>query len=238
VTTTITQDPSTETVLWDTPAGTSPRGNLILLTGRGEQPDVYARFGRRLSSDGYRVHVVTTGPSGNGREKAAELLATSDPGIPRVVLGSDTGAAFALETGATGPKGKARPDAVIIAALPLGTADTALPDAEARSACPIHRNILADTANLESGSLAQPFDPDVLPEPESVQPPVLLFHGELDPAVPVDDAAEWAARLPQGRLIVTADGLRDAFNDKSHRSVAATLVLFLEDLRAGEPLLK
>lgn len=226
-----------QTPLWDTPAGVTQRGTLILLTGRGEHPGIYARFGRRLSSDGYRVHVLEGGATGT-RDKAAQLLASSDPRAPRVIIGSDAGAALALETGAPGPSGKAMPDAIIIAALPLGPATTALPDAEARSACPVHRGILAENSNLDSGALARPVGPESLPSPESVRPPVLAFHGELDPAVAVEDAAGWVARLPRGRLVVTANGLRDAFNDTSHRSVAATVVLLLEDLRAGGAVLK
>lgn len=227
-----------EATLWDTPSGITPRGTLILLTGRGENPGVYARFGRRLASDGYRVHVLKTDAPGAGRERTAELLATSDPRTPRVIVGSDAGAALALSTGVSGPSGKARPDAIVVAALPLGAAVTGLSDAEARSACPVHRGILAESSNLEAGALARPISPGSLPAPEAVRPPVLAFHGELDPLVPVTDAASWVARLPQGRLVTTSGGLRDAFNDASHRSVAATIVLFLEDLRSGGPLLK
>lgn len=228
-------DPSADTTLWDTPSGVSLRGTLILLAGRGEHPCIYARLGRRLSSDGYRVHVIKTDTPGSGRDRAAELLASSDPRTPRVIIGSDAGAALALGTGVSGPSGQARPDAIVVAALPLGDAVTGLSDVEARSACPLHRGILADGAHLDAGALARP---EILPSPEDIQPLVLAFHGELDPVVAVDDAARWVARLPQGRLVTTSGGLRDAFNDTSHRSVAATLVLFLEDLRAGEPVLK
>ncbi|MCU1517037.1 MAG: lysophospholipase [Pseudarthrobacter sp.] len=224
--------------LWDTPSGVTPRGTLVLLAGRGEHPGIYARFGRRLSSDGYRVHVLGPDTAETGHDRAARLLASSDPRTPRVVVGSDSGAALALGRGVSGPSGKARPDAIVVAALPLGSAVTSLPDAEARSACPLHRGILADHANLDAGALARPVSADSLPAPEDVQPPVLVFHGELDPVVPVDDAARWVSRLPHGRLVTTSGGLRDALNDTSHRSVAATLVLFLEDLRAGHPLLK
>ncbi|MFE4196673.1 alpha/beta hydrolase [Paenarthrobacter sp. NPDC056912] len=231
-------EPAIGSAFWETPAGVNPRGTLIVLTGRGEHSGIYARLGRRLSSDGYRVHVVETGSSGQGRERTAELLASSDPRTPRVIVGSDTGAAAALAAGAPGPKGKARPDAIIVAALPLGTAVTALPDAEARSACPVHRGLFSDTANLNPGALAAPLGHLDLPVPETVAPPVLVFHGEADPVVPAADAARWAARLPRGRFVETTGGLRDAFNDVSHRSVAATVVLFLEDLRTGGPNLK
>ncbi|MFF1832541.1 alpha/beta hydrolase [Paenarthrobacter sp. NPDC058040] len=223
---------------WETPAGVNPRGTLIVLTGRGEHPGIYERFGRRLSSDGYTVHILENGPSGQAPDLAAKLLATADPGNPRVVIGSDTGAVLALQTGAPGPVGKARPDAIVVAALPLGPAVTALPDAEVRSACPVHRARLADTENLDAGTLADDLGHHTLPEPETVEPPVLVFHGENDPVVPAADAAAWSFRLPCSRFVTTSGGLRDALNDTSHRSVAATLVLFLEDLRHRGSVLK
>ena len=38
--------------------GVAPRGTLIVIPGRGEAPDLYQRFGRRIAGDGYRVHAV------------------------------------------------------------------------------------------------------------------------------------------------------------------------------------
>src|SRR5207248_344502 len=42
-------------VVW-APEGTS-RGTVVVLTGRGEHPGVYARLGRRLAFDGWTVAV-------------------------------------------------------------------------------------------------------------------------------------------------------------------------------------
>jgi alpha-beta hydrolase superfamily lysophospholipase len=251
---------TTDTAFFDVAAGATARGTLVLLAGRGEHPGVYSRFGRRIASDGYRVHIVSG--SGNDPEAAgslaAGLLAGADPARPRVLAGSDTGAALALRAGTVGGAdieagigraepvagtsrrraGAVLPDAVVVAALPLGPAVTSLADRETRSACPLHNAVLADAANLDAGALGTAVEPSLLPEPEEVGVPVLAFHGEADAVVPVDDAVEWADRLPRGRLVVGADGLRDVFNDKIHRSVAATIVLFLEELGAGGPVLR
>lgn len=39
---------------WAEPDGIAPRGTLIVIPGRGEQPELYERFGRRIAGDGYR----------------------------------------------------------------------------------------------------------------------------------------------------------------------------------------
>ncbi|GAA4877678.1 hypothetical protein [Kitasatospora terrestris] len=52
---------------WEPAEGTAVRGTVVLLPGRGEHPGVYARFGRRLAFDGYRLVVpdpVTAHPAG------------------------------------------------------------------------------------------------------------------------------------------------------------------------------
>ena len=43
---------------WNEPDGIGPRGTLILLVGRGENGDVYNRFGSRIAADAYRVRTV------------------------------------------------------------------------------------------------------------------------------------------------------------------------------------
>jgi hypothetical protein len=40
-------------------------------------------------------------------------------------------------------------------------------------------------------------------------------------------------RLPSGELVSIAGGRHDALNDQTHRTAAATVVLFLERLRLG-----
>ncbi|GAA3701745.1 hypothetical protein GCM10023081_42720 [Arthrobacter ginkgonis] len=221
------------TASWDVAAGATARGTLVLLTGRGEHPGAYARFGKRIAFDGYRVHVVDTADQDAAATLASALLASSDSAKPRVLAGSDTGAALALSLAS----GAAEADAVVLAALPLGGAASALADDEVRSACPLHRQVLAQEENLDAGALAAGLAPAAVPRAEDIPVPVLAFHGEEDAVVPVGAARTWAAGLPHGTLVTTAGGLRDAFNDKQHRSVAARIVLFLEELGTGPTVL-
>ena len=65
---------------------------------------------------------------------------------------------------------------------------------------------------------------------------VLLVHGEADPVSPVAEARRLASELPRAVLATVADGRHDALNDISHRSVAATVVQWLERLRGGSQL--
>ncbi len=39
---------------WSEPEGVAPRGTLIVIPGRGEGPELYERFGRRIAGDAYR----------------------------------------------------------------------------------------------------------------------------------------------------------------------------------------
>ena len=101
---------------WDEPAGLKPRGTLIVIPGRGEQPGVYERLGRRLATDAYRVRVVTD-PTADPALATAEvtgLLAGPATVAPRVLVGSDTGALFAAGLLASGQA--AGVDALILAA--------------------------------------------------------------------------------------------------------------------------
>jgi hypothetical protein len=50
--------PHTPVASWTEPDGVALRGTLIVLPGRGERPELYERFGRRIAADGYRVYVV------------------------------------------------------------------------------------------------------------------------------------------------------------------------------------
>ncbi|MEU5851572.1 alpha/beta hydrolase, partial [Saccharopolyspora shandongensis] len=61
------------------------RGTVVVLPGRGENPAVYQRFGRRLSADGYAVVVPDpdTDPGTWFRPGAARFLAGTDVGALR-----------------------------------------------------------------------------------------------------------------------------------------------------------
>ena len=62
--------------------------------------------------------------------------------------------------------------------------------------------------------------------------PSLGLHGEDDSISPLADARD---RYP-GLLVTIAGGRHDVLNDVTHRTVAATIVLFLERLRLGADL--
>jgi len=63
--------------------------------------------------------------------------------------------------------------------------------------------------------------------------PPLLLHGETDPIAPVEPVRALAAAHPHVSLAVVKDGLHDVLNDQFHRSAAARLVLFLEEVGKG-----
>lgn len=198
------------------------RGTIALVSGRGERAPVYERFGRRLSADGYTVAVFE-----GDADAAASWLTTLDAEAPRILAGSDTGAASSLRVLAQG----AVSDAAIIAGTPVDATSAELDDAE-RTACPLHLGVLG-TAEARTAEVVGDTVPDAA-DLGAVAVPVLAFHGAADAISPIDEAAALLGAIPDLELVETVDGLHDAFNDQSHRSVAATIVLWLERLRAGD----
>lgn len=209
---------SSPAVIW--PAA-RVRGTLAVVTGRGERAAVYERFGRRISADGYTVAVFEA-----DADAAAAWLNTAD--APRVLVGSDTGAASVLRVLAQGET----VDAAIIAGTPVDVEDAAQPSDAERTACPLHLGVLgtdaARTAPVAVESV--PAAADLA----AVAVPVLAFHGSADPVSPVAETTSLLSAVPDLELIETVDGLHDALNDQSHRSVAASIVLWLERLRGGD----
>lgn len=236
--------PATRT--WTEPTGIAPRGTVVVLVGRGETPEVYERLGRRLAADAYRVIALDEGPgagSAAATAAAADLLADDDLPAPRVLLGSDAGALLAVELARAGA---ARVDAVVLAGLPTrdgSPATTWEAEIAARTACPNHRGVLgraargtlADATHLPVAALVASI---VAPAegPEALDVPLLAVHGGRDDISPVDDAVAAYRRLGAQQVAVVEGGLHDILNDVSHRSVAATIVLFLERLRLGNDL--
>jgi pimeloyl-ACP methyl ester carboxylesterase len=68
--------------------------------------------------------------------------------------------------------------------------------------------------------------------------PILGLHGADDRVSPLVGARERYARAPAAELASVTGGCHDVLNDETHRSVAATVVLFLERLRAGVGLVR
>ncbi|WP_083459972.1 alpha/beta hydrolase [Jiangella muralis] len=239
-------------VAFDPPAGVTARGTVVVLPGRGEHGGVYERFGRRLAADGYVVRALDAAPAtaGTGAESsrwrsavgndrrpparrtdlaagAAVAAVLADPGLPRpyVLAGSDSGAVLALAV--AGPLGA---DAVVVAGYPVagGAAGAGI---EARTACPVHAGRLRDDPRFVAAALAGPV-PDGVPL-DAVGVPVLALHGAADTVSPYPAARAALSAVPDLVLVTLADGRHDAFNDRSHRTAAAHVVLFLEDLRTG-----
>jgi alpha-beta hydrolase superfamily lysophospholipase len=236
---------------WAEPDGIAPRGTLIVIPGRGEQPGLYERFGRRIASDGYRVHVVAD-PTQEAALSTAQVLDLAAGVRPRVLVGSDTGALFAVGLVASG--GVTGADALVLAGLPAaeepesaaaGPGEPPSPpsppswddELDTRTACPTHRGRLAGPG-LRRGALYEPV-PDgwaALADLERVALPVLGVHGADDPISPLDAARARYAAAPRAELVSIVGGRHDALNDVTHRTVAATIVLFLERLRLGPDL--
>lgn len=207
-----------------TPAALWPadrvRGTLAVVTGRGELAPVYERFGRRLSADGYTVAIFEA-----DADTAASWLANAD--APRVLVGSDSGAASVLRVLTQG----APADAAIVAGTPVD-ADAPQPADTDRTACPLHLGVLGQAA-ARTDAVTAALVPDVA-DLAAISVPVLAFHGSADAVSPIAEASALLGAVPDLELIETVGGLHDALNDASHRSVAATIVLWLERLRGGD----
>jgi alpha-beta hydrolase superfamily lysophospholipase len=201
------------------------RGTLALIAGRDETAAIYRRFGSRISADGYTVGVF------EGPDAAAAVAWLGDqPDSPRVLVGSDTGASAVLTALAQGDIA----DAAIVAGVVVDVERTPT-DAE-RTACPVHLGVLAE----QHAATAPVLDDDLaarLPESAdlaAISVPVLAVQGGSDPVSPIAQALAVLSSIPDVEVIETVDGLHDALNDQTHRSVAASIVLWLERLRTGD----
>ena len=228
---------------WTEPEGLNPRGTVIVVPGRGEEPGVYERFGRRISADAYRVYAVAN-PVDDPAAAEAQVKGLLDGPKPVVLAGSDTGALFAAGLVASGRLPGA--DALVLAGFPTETAEADSDDGtandweaelEARTSCPTHRGKLAGDV-LRRGALYEPV-PDGWAEQadlKAVPLPILGIHGAADPVSPLGEAREKYAAAPRAELVSITGGVHDAFNDITHRTAAATVILFLERLRNGKDL--
>lgn len=253
---TLTASPRTllSPTTYDEPAGVAARATLVVLTGRGETPAGYARLGRRLSADAYRVRVVATDVDDLDAVEAAVTdalggAAPDDVVRPRVLLGSDAGANVAARLAGRRPD---LVDALVLAGVVLpgsrpapGTAPgTAAGPAsrwdeelETRSACPAYRRVIGEDADFVRGALEAELPAEVAGDDLFTGDlPTLVLHGEADPMTPVEDVLSLVADGSRARAAVVAGGRHDVLNDVDHRSVAATVVLFLESLRRGADL--
>ncbi|MEX5709056.1 MULTISPECIES: alpha/beta hydrolase [unclassified Parafrankia] len=247
----VVQDaPANAVAGWDNPQPVAPRGTVILVAGRGEHPGVYERFGTRIAADGYKVRVVAdaTSDEDGARARVRELLDDPDLPGPRVLAGSDAGAAFVAALAATGTGARNEVDGVILAGLPTagepadsGAGDNGPARADSwenelaeRTACPTHQSRLSNDPRVRRGALLDPVPAGWLAAADLglVRVPVLAVHGDADLVSPVRAARASVAKAPSAEFVTIAGGRHDALNDATHRTAAAVIVLFLERLRA------
>lgn len=209
--------------VWAPPAAVRIRGTLALLAGAGEDAEVYRRFGARIAADGYVVGVFAADETADA---TAWLGAQGD--APRVLVGSDRGAAAVLTALAAGLEGI---DGAIVAGTPAAGADDSAADDAARTACPVHLGVLG--ATRAETPVAAPIALPSAAALAGIRTPVLAIHGGADTIAPLDAARAALRGLPALEFVETVGGLHDALNDQSHRSVAATIVLWLERLRGA-----
>jgi len=228
--------PPATSLRWDEPEGVEARGTVVVLGGRGESPLAYARLGRRLAADAYRVRAV--GDVAAPRQRTLELaknLIREVEGPLTVLLGADAGAIAALRLAVAVP---GRVAGAIAVGLPLRRerVPEGVPQLPLRTRSPEHWTSLADPGAVDPEGLSREIPEQLgLPSPSAVPVPVLGLHGSEDPVAPLADVVDYYAAMPQAQLVVVDRGLHDSVNDAAHRSVAATIVLFLEELRQGAP---
>lgn len=245
MTSTLLTESDTTTTAYDEPAGIAARGTLVVLTGRGETAAAYGRFGRRISSDAYRVRVVELDLDDLDatHDRVRAVLTDPDLPAPRVLVGTDAGATYAALLAQAGEPGL---DGVVLAglALPDPTETATEPgerswddELEVRTACPTHRRVLTEDAGFERGSLHRelPAAWDAfVPAPSGL--PTLVVHGSADPLTHAEAVLAPYRGDPGTQTWVVEGGRHDVLNDVTHRSVAATVVLFLERLKLGADL--
>jgi pimeloyl-ACP methyl ester carboxylesterase len=220
---------------WDEPAGGTPRGTLVVLPGRGESAASYERFGRRISADAWKVRLVPVDLDDRDgtRDRLEKVLADESLPGPKVLVGADSGATYAALLAP-----ELDVDGVVLAGLALPTSasvDSWESEVEARSACPVHRRVISEDASFERGALSHPLPWSSVSLAPSGRP-TLVLHGDADPVTPLADAVAPYLTDPASRVREVHGGRHDVLNDAMHRSVAATLVLFLESLRLGPTL--
>jgi len=228
------------------PEGLLVRGTVLVVPGRGETRATYARFGRRLAADAYRVRVIDAPDLATedltalaARVTTAAEDTTAQDGVvrPLVLVGADSGAAAVAAL--LGQEAGTRPDAVVLAGLPgrapapAATAGTWDEELDVRTSCPAHRGLLTQDAEVRRGSLDDAIPEAVLAAAydSAAAVPVLLLVGDSDPLADHEALAHTAKSLARARLSVVHSAHHDVLNDLQHRSVAAEVVTFLETLR-------
>ncbi|MGC0363847.1 pimeloyl-ACP methyl ester carboxylesterase [Rhodococcus sp. 27YEA15] len=210
----------TPPTVFSPPPPASTRGAVRILLGRGETAAVYDRFARRLASDGYLVVIA---------DSTETVLSQIENISPATLVGIDSGALDAVHLLNSDPD---TADALILVGLP-GSNDPAVGDWSeeivARAGCPTQQRRLREDAIVTPDSLVRESIPAF--ERLTVDVPVLALHGIDDVISPFDLAEPRYRALGDIRLHTVADGRHDVLNSIHHRTVAAAVVTFLEEVR-------
>ena len=230
---------------WTEPDGIAVRGTLVVIPGRGEQPAHYERFGRRISADGYRVHAVTD-PTADA-ELTASQVTDQLAGHGRPGSWSDPTPAPCSRPG--WPP-RARSPGSMRSCWPGCRPHTPACRRPGRSGRPggrlvgrgaRHPDRMPHPPRAPVGSgpaprravRAHPRGWTERADLGAVTVPVLGLHGTDDPVSPLAAARARYATAASAELVSIIGGRHDALNDLTHRTVAATVVIFLERLRLG-----
>ncbi|ARC57799.1 hypothetical protein AS850_12015 [Frondihabitans sp. 762G35] len=213
------------------------RGTVVLLAGSGESAADFGLLIDQLTLAGFRVEAfddVSLDPE-SARIGVLRAVSSTTTRHPHVLVGSDVGATLAAQIAAARPVG-------LVALVLAGLVTSASRAADAAVVGGLRGGAVGGAgvgAGGRAGVGAGGRLPDgvVLPQPRTILLPSLVFHGNTDDVTDVADAASWATQLPFGAVRVVQRGDHRVLNGDSRRTVAASIVLFLERQRAGEPVL-
>jgi alpha-beta hydrolase superfamily lysophospholipase len=234
---------------YDGPVHLRTRGTILVVPGRGESQATYARLATRLAADSYEVRVlpppaIEDGDIDDSVNRFAAVVAREiedDATRPLVLIGADTGALVVAALLAAGPDPAVVPEAVVLAGIPgpgaqpVGDWDQEL---DARSHCTAHRGVLTDDLQVQRGALsaAVPSGLIELAHRDRSSAPHLVLLGDDDVLTDREGVTQFVKSLPSAQQAVIAGARHDVLNDLAHRSVAATIVEFLERLRSSDTL--
>ena len=172
--------------------------------------------------DGYLVYAVSdpTVDAAATRRQIDEVLAGENAGGPRVLVGSDSGAAFAVALAA---KGSVVADALVLSGLPTGPAASAeLAGTTSWGPVPRARRTAASwpTTRTSSGGRCPRGARTTGPPRASRRWRCRCWAC----TAPTTRSARWTtsargyAQAPQAELVTIAGGRHDALNDATHRT--------------------